>query len=318
MLKLGAPQDIHGVLSVPKSVQRHIDINERQQQRRRRLKRDKHAERATTDMVLDGCTKTLLSKLLNTGVLQSLDSCISTGKEANVYHGKGSQGQHVAVKIYKTSVLSFRDRDRYVGGDWRFRGGYCKSNARKMVEKWAEKEMRNLKRLERNGVPAPTAFVLRKHVLVMDFVGDGTQAAPRLADADMSESRWRDAYVQTIRCMRTLFRHCRLVHGDLSEYNMLYHEKQVVFIDVSQSVDHEHPRAREFLVMDCVNVTHFFQRKGVVPMTVFELFEFVSSENITDDMVDDYLREMRSIVSDRIANKVTLDAVPFPHSDRSV
>lgn len=39
---------------------------------------------------------------------------------------------------------NFRDRDRYVQGDYRFRHGYCKHNPRKMVKTWAEKEMRNL------------------------------------------------------------------------------------------------------------------------------------------------------------------------------
>lgn len=41
---------------------------------------------------------------------------------------------------------NFRDRDRYVQGDYRFRYGYCKHNPRKMVKTWAEKEMRNLMR----------------------------------------------------------------------------------------------------------------------------------------------------------------------------
>jgi RIO kinase 1 len=54
--------------------------------------------------------------------------------------------------------------------------------------------------------------------------------------------------------MHTMYTRCKLVHGDLSEYNMLYHNGQVVFIDVSQSVEHEHPYATEFLRKDCRNV----------------------------------------------------------------
>ena len=52
----------------------------------------------------------------------------------------------VAVKVYKTSVLTFKDRDRYVAGEFRWRHGYCRSNPRKMVRMWAEKEMRNYRR----------------------------------------------------------------------------------------------------------------------------------------------------------------------------
>jgi RIO kinase 1 len=81
-------------------------------------------------------------------------------------------GEHRAIKIYKTSILVFKDRDRYVSGEYRFRHGYCKSNPRKMVKVWAEKEMRNLKRLHASGIPCPEPLMLRMHVLLMTFLGD--------------------------------------------------------------------------------------------------------------------------------------------------
>ena len=74
----------------------------------------------------------------------------------------------------------FKDRDRYVSGDWRFRNGYCRHNPRKMVRTWAEKEMRNLARLVDAGLPAPPPVVLRNHVLVMRFIGTKGVPAPRL------------------------------------------------------------------------------------------------------------------------------------------
>ena len=65
-------------------------------------------------------------------------------------------------------------------GDFRFRAGYCKSNPRKMVKLWAEKEFRNLARLRAAGVRCPAPVHLRAHVLVMEFVGSDGVAAPRL------------------------------------------------------------------------------------------------------------------------------------------
>jgi RIO kinase 1 len=89
-------------------------------------------ERATTEQVLDPRTRLLIFKLLNSGVLGEINGCVSTGKEANVYHAEGRDGE-LAVKVYKTSVLTFKDRDRYVSGEFRWRHGYCRSNPRKMV-----------------------------------------------------------------------------------------------------------------------------------------------------------------------------------------
>ena len=65
-------------------------------------------------------------------------------------------------------------------GDYRFKTGFCKSNPRKMVKSWAEKEMRNLMRLHTAGIRCPRPVQLRMHVLVMDFIGADGRAAPRL------------------------------------------------------------------------------------------------------------------------------------------
>jgi RIO kinase 1 len=114
----------------------------------------------------------ILFKLINRGLLDSINGCISTGKEANVYHAISSDSQHpqIAIKIYKTSILVFKDRDRYVTGDSRF-SKYSKHNPRKMVKMWAEKEMRNLKRLYAAGIKCPEPLYLKLHVLVMGFLG---------------------------------------------------------------------------------------------------------------------------------------------------
>ena len=115
----------------------------------------------------------ILFKQINRGFVSEINGCVSTGKEANVYHARagGNSTAEYAIKVYKTSILVFKDRDRYVTGEYRFRHGYCKSNPRKMVKLWAEKEMRNLKRLQAAGVRSPNPVLLRSHVLFMDFLG---------------------------------------------------------------------------------------------------------------------------------------------------
>ncbi|KAK7256758.1 hypothetical protein RIF29_30218 [Crotalaria pallida] len=277
-----------------------------------KTKTTEKADRATVEQAIDPRTRMVLFKMLNRGVFHDINGCISTGKEANVYHATKSDGRELAIKIYKTSVLVFKDRDRYVQGDYRFRNGYCRHNPRKMVKTWAEKEMRNLMRLKAAGLRCPTPYLLRLHVLVMEFIGKAGWAAPRLKDAALSLDKLREGYVEMIIAMRTLYQKCKLVHGDLSEYNILYYEGHLYIIDVSQAVDPDHPHALDFLREDCVHVSEFFKKNGVAVMTIRELFDFIVDASIADDAVDSYLEKVQEkilargdvSVEDEIADSV--------------
>lgn len=264
-----------------------------------RMRAKDKADRATVEQVLDPRTRMILFKILNKGVICEINGCISTGKEANVYHATSADGDQRAVKVYKTSILTFKDRDRYVTGEYRFRHGYCKHNPRKMVKTWAEKEMRNLTRMHQAGIPCPEPVILRSHVLVMGFIGTDGWPAPLLKDITLSESKARELYLQCIQIVRNIFWKCRLVHADLSEFNMLYEGDKLYVIDVSQSVEHDHPHALEFLRKDCTNVTDFFKKNGVCVMTVRELFDFVTDPSISEDNVDDYLERAQAIAANR-------------------
>ena len=76
-------------------------------------------DRATAEQVMDPRTRMILFKLMNRGFITQINGCISTGKEANVYHATGKDDEQLALKIYKTSILVFKDRDKYVTGEFR-------------------------------------------------------------------------------------------------------------------------------------------------------------------------------------------------------
>ncbi|XP_028282679.1 serine/threonine-protein kinase RIO1 [Parambassis ranga] len=258
------------------------------------------SDRATVEQVLDPRTRMILFKMLSRGVICEINGCISTGKEANVYHAStGSTGDSRAIKIYKTSILLFKDRDKYVSGEFRFRHGYCKGNPRKMVRTWAEKEMRNLIRLQTARIPSPEPLLLRSHVLLMSFIGKDNIPAPLLKNAVLSESKARELYLQVIQNMRKMFQDAQLVHADLSEFNMLYHNGDAYIIDVSQSVEHDHPHALEFLRKDCSNVNEFFVKHSVAVMTVRELFDFITDSSITCHNIDQYLEKAMVVAAER-------------------
>ncbi|XP_023696974.2 serine/threonine-protein kinase RIO1 [Paramormyrops kingsleyae] len=261
------------------------------------------SDRATVEQVLDPRTRMILFKMLSRGVISEINGCISTGKEANVYHATTAQGESRAIKIYKTSILLFKDRDKYVSGEFRFRHGYCKGNPRKMVRTWAEKEMRNLIRLQTAQIPSPEPIMLRSHILLMGFIGRNDTPAPLLKNTTLSESKARELYLQVIQNMRKMYQEARLVHADLSEFNMLYHNGDAYIIDVSQSVEHDHPHALEFLRKDCSNINDFFLKHKVAVMTVRELFDFITDPSITGDNIDDYLEKAMEIAAGRTAEE---------------
>jgi RIO kinase 1 len=86
--------------------------------------------------------------------------------------------------------------------------------------------------------------------------------------------------------MRRLYHVCKLVHADLSEYNILYHNSHLYIIDVSQSVEHDHPSAFDFLRNDIRNVEAFFGG-GARTLGSRRVFEFVTREDITQGQGDE-------------------------------
>lgn len=227
-----------------------------------------------------------------------------------MYHALTPENIHIALKIFKTSILIFKDRDRYVTGERRFRHGYSKHNPRKMVRLWAEKEMRNLKRLVAAGIPCPEPIEVRENILVMGFLGTKSgwhviylycnvkrinhqsRASPRLKDADIPEDHFSQLYVTLLLAVRRMFHHCKLVHADLSEYNILYHNSQLYIIDVGQSVEHDHPSAFDFLRSDLKNIEDFFGRRGVRCVGLRRAFEFIISETTDEGDEESWLRRL--------------------------
>ncbi|CAL8466744.1 g6280 [Coccomyxa elongata] len=302
-----ALESLGGSQSMHSSVAATVRGTARQQATGADRTKDK-ADRATYQTVLDPRTRLVLVKMLNSGLFSELNGCVSTGKEANVYQAATEDGKDLAVKIYKTSILTFKDRDRYVSGDFRFKS-YCKSNPRKMVKVWAEKEFRNLARMRAAGIRSPHPIHLRMHVLVMEFVGTNGIAAPRLKDAKVSQQQMQVFYTQLVLTVRQLYQECHLVHADLSEYNILVHNDELWIIDVSQSVDLDHPRAFDFLREDALHINDFFRRAGVATLTVRELFDFVVDPNINAGNIEAAVDALIKVASSRPAVQDPEDAM---------
>uniref|UniRef100_A0A3B4YKY4 non-specific serine/threonine protein kinase n=2 Tax=Seriola lalandi dorsalis TaxID=1841481 RepID=A0A3B4YKY4_SERLL len=157
---------------------------------------------------------------------------------------------------------------------------HCYSEQRRS-SRLHEKKEHSTAVMKKAEIPCPEVVMLKKHILVMSFIGKDHVPAPKLKDARLGSEDMKNAYYQVLHMMQQLFQECNLVHADLSEYNMLWHEGKVWLIDVSQSVEPTHPHGLEFLFRDCRNVSTFFQKRGVSEaMSVYDLFNAVTGLNI--------------------------------------
>lgn len=119
---------------------------------------------------------------------------------------------------------------------------------------WSEKEFHNLKKLSRVGIACPDAIELKKHVLIMSFIGKNAIAAPKLKEVKLSEDDWIFVYQEIRIIMHRMYKEAKLIHADFSEYNILWYEGKCWVIDVAQAVEPVHPGALEFLMRDCGNI----------------------------------------------------------------
>ncbi|PSG97871.1 serine/threonine protein kinase [Thermoplasmatales archaeon SW_10_69_26] len=217
--------------------------------------------RKTEAEVFDYPTMKTLSQLINDDVIETLDFCISTGKEANVFHGTAPDGTSLAVKIYRVNTTTFRQHLEYLWGDRRFDPGG--KSERDVISLWASKEFRNLRRLRNGNLRVPEPVAVENNIIVMEYIGEDERVAPLLKDVDLAEPR--DGYDALVDFIETAWEEADLVHGDLSAYNVLVHPPHLIVIDVAQAIVSDHPRARELLKRDVENVAKHFRSRGVDP-----------------------------------------------------
>jgi RIO kinase 1 len=236
------------------------DLQKRKIDNKRIKKIDQSKKRAAIESVFDERTVFSLNKLLVNGPLDKVEGVISAGKEANIYLGYDLQGNEVAIKIYKIDSNTSKWMRNYIIGDPRFKK--IPRNVSKIIFLWASKEYKNLKRAHKVGLSVPNPLFIKNNILIMEYIGFGSIPAPLLKDITKPKEpvSLMDILLTFI---KELYQKAKLVHGDLSEFNILYHNQKPIVIDVSQAVSIHHPKAEVFLVRDIKNVFKYFEKLGI-------------------------------------------------------
>ena len=207
-----------------------------------------------------------LLPLIEEGLIDEVLSQLMSGKEATVYIVR-SGGEIRSAKVYKdVKQRSFRQAASYLEGrkvqNSRQQRAMEKGSryGREVQEKlWQTAEVDALFRLANAGVRVPTPFICTDGVLLMELVTDANgNAAPRLNDVEMTEPLALELHRSLLNEVVRML--CEgMVHGDLSEYNILLAADGPVIIDLPQAVNAAgNNEAPVMLVRDVDNLASYF------------------------------------------------------------
>ncbi|MEM4598863.1 MAG: serine protein kinase RIO [Candidatus Diapherotrites archaeon] len=208
--------------------------------------------------VFDYSTVAAIHELSSKGYIDHLEHVINTGKEAHVYLAVDKADNKRAVKIYKIETSNFRNLRKYIEGDLRFKN--VSSDRHDIIYLWARKEYKNLEKFADAGVTVPMPYAFNQNVLVMEFIGKEEAALP-LKEHPIEDIDFLYDFI--VREIAKMVYGAKLVHGDLSEYNILNFEGKPVIIDCGQAVLTTHPHAIEFFQRDLKNISSYFAKNGL-------------------------------------------------------
>jgi RIO kinase 1 len=227
------------------------------------MPRPSREEWKTYNSVFDQHTNRLLFKLSSQGHFDELVTIIGPGKEAVVFIARKTDGTTVAVKIYRLETANFSKMYDYLRVDPRLPKlgkTVVGDPRRRTIFQWTEREFRNLLLARTAGIRAPMPIAHSHNVLIMEFIGEDLEPAPLLKHSTPEDP---EAFAQ--RCFELLGRWAAsgMVHGDLSEYNILNDNEDPVFIDFSHGAPLKAPNSIDLLRRDVENLCNYFRKHGV-------------------------------------------------------
>ncbi|MFA6805717.1 MAG: serine protein kinase RIO, partial [Candidatus Methanomethylophilaceae archaeon] len=237
--------------------------------------------RQTEGEVFDKKTLMTVYDLMTGGFIDAIHYPISTGKEGNVFYTEDEEGEPFALKIFRTSTATFKRISKYIEGDPRFKG--TGGNHWRMIYAWVNKEFRNLQRYSEAGIPVPEPITFEKNCLLMEFIGNENGPAPQLKDWPMDDPT--DMYDEVVSFIIDGWQEAHLVHGDLSEYNILVQDGQPILIDCGQAMTNDYFNAKDLLRRDIENVNRFFRNRGADIIDTNIIFD--ETVNGSDDEEED-------------------------------
>ncbi len=206
--------------------------------------------------VFDLFTEKNISKLINQGFIDGLESPLSVGKEANIFTAVCG-GERRIVKIYRLQTCIFNKMFDYLRSDPRYSS--IKSSRRDVIFAWAQREYKNLFKAREAGVRVPAPYALLFNIVIMEFIGSEFAAQRVKDDVPLNPVAFFDELVE----QAGLLYRAGLVHADLSGFNVLNLNQKPVLIDLSQATPLNNPNALSYLERDVLNLCRLAKKWGI-------------------------------------------------------
>ncbi len=207
-----------------------------------------------------------IQPLIDDGLVDDVISQLMSGKEATVYVVR-SGSDILCAKVYKDAIKrSFKKAVQYQEGrsgrnSRRNRAIEKKSSfgRKQQEEAWQNAEVDALIKVADAGVRVPQTFGCFDGVLLMELITDGEgHVAPRLNDVVLTKEQALEDHATIMNAIMRMLS-VGIIHGDLSEFNVLLDEYGPVIIDLPQAIDAAgNNNAKAMLERDVNNMTHYY------------------------------------------------------------
>jgi RIO kinase 1 len=219
----------------------------------------------------DAADMRAIQEFLDEAMITEVLNVVKSGKEATVYRCVAHPSLGVpfaAAKVYHSSVhRSFARSAIYEEGRILGKGQTQRAIKNRtefgreaQLAFWVDHEFEILSQLQYAGADVPSPFACTEKAILMEFIGDESGDSPQLQYAEF-ETESADEVLERVLANIELMIRENVIHGDLSAFNILYHQGELRIIDFPQAVDpRKNQSAKDLLQRDIANVLQFFQR----------------------------------------------------------
>ncbi len=223
----------------------------------------------------DAADMRAIQEFIDEALIIEVLNVIKSGKEATVYRCRAHPSlgaPFAAAKVYHTTGhRGFQRSASYEEGRFAGVAGQVKRAVANRSEFgqnaqlafWVGREFDLLSQLNYAGADVPAPYACTETAILMEYLGTEDEPATQLQHAEFAEGE-ADELFDTILDNIELFIRENVVHGDLSAFNILYHEGRIAIIDFPQAVDaRNNTSAKDLLQRDLTNIVQFFNRHRV-------------------------------------------------------